>query len=201
MIKCDVNICAAITRNAAVKEKDGQEFFVFGVKLPVEGRDGKKVYLDISVSNNGGKGMAASYTTNRRVAVKGPMTVRKKNGKVYYNLRSEGDAEITKPSAVDNIEGEMEFIGKIGKNGVVEKVDKNGKPFKTFSAFSSDKNGDNTEFNWVNFMYFEPKDGETFLAAGKYVHVKGTLQLGVYEEKVSLQCVVKEIEEYVFPEK
>ena len=201
MIKCQINVCAVISRNASVIEKDGQEFFVFGIKVPVKGRDGEQKDLEISVSNDGGKGKAASFTTGRRVAVKGVLTVRKKGGKTYYNLRSDGDAELTKSSAEDNIEGKMDFIGKIGKNGVSTKSDKNEKPFKTFSAFSSDKDGDKAEFTWVSFMYFEPKDDEFFLAANKYVHVKGTLQLGIYKDDVSLQCRVSDIEEYIFPEK
>ena len=200
MIKCEVNVCAVITRNASVMEKDRQEFFVFNIKVPIVDRNGEKKNLEISVSNDGGKGVAASFTTGCRVVIKGILSVRKKNGKTFYNLRSIGNAEIAPSTAEDNIEGKMEFIGKIGKNGVSTKTDKNDNPFKTFSAFSTDKDGDNAEFTWVSFMYFEPKQDEAFLAAGKYVHVNGTLQFGVYKEEVSLQCVVGEISEYVFPD-
>lgn len=201
MIKCEVNVCAVITHNAAVKEKDGKEFFVFSVKLPVKDRKGDVKDLEISVSNDGGKGKAALFTTGRRVSIKGTLSLRKKGDKLFWNLRSDGDVELTKTTAEDNIEGKMEFIGKIGKNGVSTKSDKNGKNFKTFSAFSTDKDGDKADFTWVSFMYFDPKENEDFLTANKYVHIKGTMQLGVYKEQVSLQCLASEISEYVFPEK
>lgn len=201
MIKCEVNVCAVITRNASVMSMDGKEFFVFGIKIPVKDRKGDVKDLEISVSNDGGKGKAAMFTTGRRVAIKGVLSLRKKGDKLFWNLRSEGDVELTKTTAEDNIEGKMEFVGKVGKNGVSMKSDKNGKNYKTFSAFSTDKDGDKADFTWVSFMYFEPKEDESFLAANKYVHIKGTLQLGVYKDEVSLQCLVNEVSEYVFPEK
>ena len=34
-----------------------------------------------------------------------------------------------------------------------------------------------------------------------FTRLKGTMQLGVYKEQVSLQCLASEISEYVFPEK
>lgn len=194
MIKCNVNVCALITRSAAVKQNDGEEFFTFGIKLPISGRDGSKKDLEISVSHDGGKGKAALFTTGKRVAVKGVMTVRKKNGKTYFNLRSEGDAELTKSTAEDNITGTMEFKGKTGKNVIEVKKDKNDKPFKSFSAFSRDKDGENADFTWVNFLYFDPKDGEDFLAPQKYIHVNGELQLNVFKDEVSLTCRVNTAE-------
>lgn len=193
MIKCNVYVCAEINRSAVSKENNGEEFFTFGVKVPVTGRNGEKKDLEISVSHDGGKGKAALFTTGKRVAIKGVMTVRKKNGRTYYNLRSEGDAELTKSTAEDRIEGSMEFRGKTGKDEIETKNDKNGNPYKSFSAFSRDKEGDNAEFTWVNFMYFNPKDGEDFIAPGKYVSVKGDLQLNVYKEEVRLSCRINEI--------
>ena len=194
MIKCNVNVCALVTKSATVKQVNGEEFFTFGIKLPVSGRDGVTKDLEISVSHDGGQGKAALFTTGKRVVIKGVLTVRKKNGKTYYNLRSDGDAEVTKSTAEDSISGTMEFRGKTGKNPIVEKCDKNDKPFKSFSAFSRDKDGDNAEFTWVNFIYFEPKEGEDFLAPQKYVYVTGELQLNVFKDEVSLTCRVSKVE-------
>lgn len=177
-----------------MKEANGQEFFTFGIRIPVSGRDGVSKDLDISVSHDGGKGKAAMFTTGRRVAIKGVLTVRKKGGKVYYNLRSEGDAELTKATAEDSISGTLEFKGKTGKNDIEVKKDKNDKPFKSFSAFSRDKDGDNADFTWVNFLYFDPKDGEDFLAPRKYISASGELQLNVFKDEVSLTCRVSRIE-------
>ncbi len=194
MIKCNLNVCAVIFRSATVKQVDGEEFFTFGIKLPVSGRDGSKKDLEISVSHDGGKGRAALFTAGKRVAVKGVMTVRKKNGKVYYNLRSEGDAEITNSTAEDNITGTLDFRGKTGKDAIVSKKDKNDKTFKSFSAFSRDKDGDNADFTWVNFLYFDPKDDEDFLAPQKYIEASGKLQLNVFNNEVSLTCIVSKVQ-------
>lgn len=193
MIKCNVNVCAVIYRSAEPKQNGGDEFFTFGIRVPVTGRNGEKKDLEISVSNDGGKGKAALYTQGKRVAIKGVMMLRKKNGRTYYNLRSEGDAELTNSKAEDRIEGTMEFRGKTGKDDIEIKNDKNGNPYKSFSAFSRDKEGENAEFTWVNFMYFNPKEGEDFIAPGKYISVKGDLQLNVYKEEVRLSCRVSEI--------
>lgn len=193
MIKCNVNVCALISRSATSKENNGEEFFTFGIKLPLTGRQGEKKDLEISVSHDGGKGKAAKYTTGRRVALKGVLTARKKNGHVYYNLRCEGEAEFTDQTAEDRIEGTMEFRGKTGKDPIAVKKDKNEKTFKSFSAFSRDKDGDNAEFLWVNFIYFDPKDGEDFIAPETYLHIKGDLQLNVYNQEVRLSCRVSEV--------
>jgi hypothetical protein len=201
MIKCNVNVCAEISRSAVVKENNGEEFFVYTVKLPVKGRNGEVKDLLISVSQDGGKGKAALFTEGRRVAIKGVLAVKKKDDKVYYNLRTTGEAELTKSSAEDNIEGTMEFIGKIGKKGAETREDKKGEKFKTFSAFSSDKNGDKTEFVWVSFLYFRPKEDESFLVAGKYINVSGDLQLNIFKDDIAMQCRVREIKEHVFAEK
>ena len=195
MIKCEVSICAAISRNASVKEdKDHNNFVSFGVKLPVAGRNKEKLDLDISVTTDGGKDIAAIYTTGRRVEISGTMVIRKKDGKTYLNLRAQNDdIHLGKTTYGDKIEGTMIFKGKIGKNGVEEKRDKNDKLFKTFSAFSLDKNGDKSDFTWVRFLYFEPKEGEDFLQPNSYIEGKGELQLGVFKGALSLDCRLKEV--------
>ena len=193
MIKCNVTICAAISRAASVKNgKDGNSFLTFSVKLPVEGRDGSKKDLEISVSLDGDKSKASVFSQNRRVNVVGTLMVRKKNGKTYFNLRADS-AELANSKADNLIEGTMEFRGKIGKKGVEDKTDKKSNAYKAFSAFSSDKDGDKVEFQWVRFLYFNPKDGEDFLQANTYVEVKGDLQLGVYKDEISIDCRVSEV--------
>ena len=194
MIKCEVSICANITRNAIVKSgKDNQQFVTFGVSLPLKGRNGEQKNLEISVTCDGDKGTAASYTTGRRVNILGNLIPRKKGGKVFFNLRADGGIEFAKSTADDKIEGTMEFKGKIGKKGVDCKTDRKGEPYKAFSAFSSDKDGDNVEFVWVRFLYFHPKDGEDFLQAGSYISAKGDRQLGVFKDDISLDCRVSEV--------
>lgn len=192
MIKCNVSVCAAINRAASVKNVKDNSFLTFGIKVPVEGRDGSKKDLEVSVSIDGDKSKASVYAVGRRLNISGTMTVRKKGGKTYFNLRADS-AELANSKSENFIEGTMEFRGKIGKKGVEVKTDKKEKTYKAFSAFSSDKDGDNVEFTWVRFLYFNPKDGEDFLQANTYVECKGDLQLGVYKDEISLDCRVSEV--------
>ena len=192
MIKCNVSACAAINRAASVKNVKDNSFLTFGIKVPVEGRDGSKKDLEISVSIDGDKSKASVYAVGRRLNISGTMTVRKKGGKTYFNLRADS-ADLANSKSENFIEGTMEFRGKIGKKGVEVKTDKKEKTYKAFSAFSSDKDGDNVEFTWVRFLYFNPKDGEDFLQANTYVECKGDLQLGVYKDEISLDCRVSEV--------
>ena len=195
MIKCEVSVCAAISRNASVKkDKDDNSFVSFGVKVPVVGRNKEKLNLDISVTTDGGKEIAAIYTTGRRVEIEGMMTIRKKDGKLYLNLRTTNeDLKLGKSTYGDKLEGTLMFRGKIGKNGVDSREDKYGHVYKTFSAFSLDKNGDKNDFTWVRFLYFDPKEGEDFLQAGSYIEGKGELQVGVYKNELSLDCRLQEV--------
>ena len=192
MIKCNVSICAAISRAASVKNGKDSSFLTFGIKVPVEGRDGSKKDLEVSVSLDGDKSKASVFAVGRRVNLSGTLMVRKKGGKTYFNLRAES-AELANSKSDNFIEGTMEFRGKIGKKGVEEKTGKKEKAYKAFSAFSSDKDGDNVEFTWVRFLYFNPKEGEDFLQANTYVEVKGDLQLGVYKDEISIDCRVSEV--------
>lgn len=193
MIKCNVSICAVISRAASVKiGKDNNSFLTFSVKIPLEGRDGSKKEQEMSVSLDGDKSKASVFSVGRCVNVSGVLHVRKKGGKTYFNLRADS-AELANSKSSSHIEGTMEFRGKIAKKGIEVKNDKNGNTYKAFSAFSSDKDGDNMEYTWVRFLYFKPKDGEDFLQPSKYVIVKGDLQLGVYKEEVSIDCRVSEV--------
>ena len=145
MIKCNVSACAAINRAASVKNVKDNSFLTFGITIPVEGRDGSKKDLEVSVSVDGDKSKASVYAVGRRLNISGTMTVRKKGGKTYFNLRADS-AELANSKSENFIEGTMEFRGKIGKKGVEVKTDKKEKTYKAFSAFSSDKDGDNVEF-------------------------------------------------------
>lgn len=193
MIKCNVSLCAEIIRSATVKNSsDGSRFLSFGIKIPIEGRDGSKKDLIISVSTDGDKGDSGALSQGRIVELSGTLSVRKKDGKTFFNLRTEQVKLVSSKSAL-TIGGTMDFRGKIGKNGVDEKKDKKDNLFKSFSAFSTDKDGDKAEFTWVRFVYFNPKEGEGFLQANSYIEAKGDLQLGVYKDEISLDCVLRDV--------
>ena len=100
----------------------------------------------------------------------------------------------------DAIEGVLSFRGKLGKKDVELKEDKNGKIFLVFSAFSVDKTKDVAEFSWVNFLYFDPQN-EDFLKPGTYIDAKGSVQFGVYNDAITLDCIVSEVKPWVLEKK
>lgn len=197
MIKCDLTLCAVISRAAAVKkDKNDNSFLSFGVRIPIEGRDGARKDLDISVSVDGDKSKTGIFALNRRVNITGVMNIVKRDGRMFCNLRA-SSAELANSQDSNHINGTMEFRGKVSKQGIEEKKDKKDNTYKAFSAFSSDKHDDKVEFTWVRFLYFNPKDGEDFLQANAYIEAKGELQLGVFKDAISLDCRVSEVKPWI----
>lgn len=206
MIKCDVTkLCAVIDRQAQPRQgKDGHSFLSFGVKLPVSSRDGKSADVSISVSVDGGCNQASAYYTGRRVQLSGILTPRKKDDTIYFNLRA-GHVEFVRSSEADAIEGEMHFLGKTGKDrpgkpAIDRRTDKKGQPFLTFAAYSSEKDGAGREFLWVRFLDFAP-EGKDFVRPETFIEVKGSLQLGFFNDKPDFGCLVKEIRLWELPSK
>lgn len=204
MIKFNVNdVCAVISQAAELrKTKDGNgEFLSFKVKLNIEGRDGGRKEMELSVSVDGGKGDMRAYTTGKRVSISGVVSLRKKEGVVYYNLRAD-KVDFVSTSEPDKFEGTMEFQGKVGRKGIDNHNDKKGNPYKAFSAFSTEKVGDNQyESIWVRFLYFNPKEGEDFLKTDAYVKCSGDLRLNIFREAITLECLLKDVEPWVLENK
>ena len=196
MIKSNLKVCATINRAASVKkDKKGASYLSYGVQLPVSGKNGESQTLVINVMMAPSKGSVSDLTVGRRVALEGEMTIHKHGGKLSCYLRPERVELVENGS--DSIEGTLEFRGKLGKKDVELKEDKNGNIYMVFSAFSTDKTKDKPEFAWVSFLYFDPKDGEDFLKPGTYIDAKGTLQLGVYHDAVTLDCLVDEVKPWI----
>jgi hypothetical protein len=196
MIKSNLKVCATINRAASVKkDKKGASYLSYGVQLPVSGKNGETQTLVINVMMAPSKGSVSDLTVGRRVALEGEMAIHKHGGKLSCYLRPERVELVENGS--DSIEGTLEFRGKLGKKEVELKEDKNGNIYMVFSAFSTDKTKDKPEFTWVSFLYFDPKDGEDFLKPGTYIDAKGTLQLGVYHDAVTLDCLVDEVKPWI----
>lgn len=194
MIKCDVKVCATINRAASVKNgKEGVKYLSFGVKLPIEGRNGESRDLDIGVTIDAGKGRIEDFSVGQCVILTGMMALHKRHDEVHFYLH----AESVQKAGVDensSIEGTMDFHGKLSKKGVEDKTDKNGALYKSFSAFSCDKSSsEKMEFTWVRFLWFNPDMSERHLKSGAYIEVKGALRLGVYNAAVVLDCLVSEV--------
>ena len=196
MIKSNLKVCATINRAASVKkDKKGASYLSYVVQLPVSGKNGESQTLVINVMMAPSKGSVSDLTVGRRVALEGEMAIHKHGGKLSCYLRPERVELVENGS--DSIEGTLEFRGKLGKKDVELKEDKNGNIYMVFSAFSTDKTKDKPEFTWVSFLYFDPKDGEDFLKPGTYIDAKGTLQLGVYHDAVTLDCLVDEVKPWI----
>ena len=196
MIKSNLKVCATINRAASVKkDKKGASYLSYGVQLPISGKHGETQNLVINVMMAPSKGNASDLIVGRRVKLEGEMTIHKHGGKLCCYLRPES-LELA-DGASDSIEGTLEFRGKLGKKDVELKEDKNGNIYMVFGAFSTDKTKDKPEFTWVSFLYFDPKDGEDFLKPGNYIDAKGTLQLGVFNDAITLDCVVSEVKPWI----
>lgn len=196
------NVCAVISTAAELKKsKDDNEFISFGIKLTVSGKDGSRKELSMSVSMDGSKGDLSVYTAGLRVEISGTVNVRRRDGVQYYNLRAD-QVRIVPSTEPDKIEGELEFMGKISRNGIDERTDRKGHPYKGFSAFSNEKIEEGKyESVWVRFLYFDPKEGEDFLKADSYVKCRGKLRLNVYRDNITIECLLKEVERWVLDHK
>lgn len=193
MIKCNVTTCGTITSSAEEKtSNDGVKFISFSMVVPLQGKDGSTTERYISVSAPGDASVVANYTAGRKVTVAGVLYIRKRDNNLYFNLRTDSKIEVNESTAADRIEGSMEFKGKIGPKGIKDFKSKKGKDMQSFSAFSSDKNGDNHEFTWVNFINFTPVH-EDYFAAEKYVEVHGDLQFDVFKGELQLECRMKSV--------
>ena len=193
MIKCNVTTCGNIVSSAVEKTaQDGSKFISYAIVTALQGSDQSVVEVHMNVSAPYNADTIQNYSTGRRVTINGICHPRKYQGVEYYNLRTDKEAEFNESTVPDRLEGSMEFKGKIGKKGIEDRKSKKGKDFQTFSAFSSDKNGENREFTWVNFVVLNPIHADYF-AAEKYVEVHGDLRLNVYKGKLQLECNVKSV--------
>jgi len=193
MIKCNATTCGNIVSSAVEKTaQDGSKFISYAMVTALQGSDQSVAEVHINVSAPYNADTIQNYSTGRRVTINGILHARKYQGAEYYNMRTDSEAEFNESTVPDRLEGSMEFKGKISKKGIENKTSKKGRAFQVFSAFSSDKNGDNREFTWVNFMVLNPIQADYF-AAEKYVEVHGDLRLNVYKSKLQLECNVKSV--------
>lgn len=193
MIKCNVTVCGNIVSSAEEKTtSEGNKFMSYALVLGVAGRDNSVKELHINVSAPLNYETKSNYSTGRRVTVNGTLYVRKHEGVQYFNLRTDTEAEFNESTVPDRMEGNMDFKGKISKKGIESRRSKKGNEIQTFSAFSSDKNGENREFTWVNFLSFTTVKTD-FCDAEKYVEIQGDLKLNVYQSKLQLECIVKSV--------
>lgn len=193
MIKCNVTVNGVISKAASMRtNKEGKSFVAFAVTVGIVS-NGETKKIEVSVLKEGTDNDLANYTVGKRVEIAGGLTIKKYEERFYLNLFAE-NLVADPPSNEDCINGELEFKGTVGKQ-VEEKTTRKGKTYLTFSGFSTEKKGENFEYTWVRFVRFSPKH-EPFLSPKGKIWVKGSLELSMYQEKVNLNCIVKEISEW-----
>ena len=195
MIKCNVTVNGVISRAASMRTgKEGKAYISFAVKVNVSSKDGDSCKaVEVSVLQEGNSNELAQYSSGTRVELKGSLTFRKRESNFYFNFHADS-VDFSPVNNQDGIVGSMEFKGTIGKQ-VDEKMDKKGRQYLIFSAFSTEKDGDVFEYTWVRFIRFSPEH-EAFLTPKGKVHINGTLEISIYQDKINLGCRVEEISEW-----
>ncbi len=161
------------------------------------------VYVSVPDGQQNGLSL---YTENKRVSIHGAMDIHKKDGNLTFFLTAKYIAT-EGVSELDSITGTMSFRGHLKTDNVYEEktTRQNGKPYLRFSAYSSEKDGENFVSTWVNFIRFPQKDAsidtikEDWLTAKAHVNIRGTLELEVYNGKISINSRVLDISQYVKP--
>lgn len=196
MIKCNVTINGVISRAASMRTgKEGKAYISFAVKVNVSSKDGdSRKAVEVSVIQESDGNELTQYSSGKRVELKGSLTFRKRVSNFYFNFHVDS-VEFSPLNNQDGIAGSMEFKGTIGKQ-VDEKTDKKGRKYLIFSAFSTEKDGDIFEYTWVRFIRFAPEH-EAFLIPKGKIHINGTLEISIYQDKINLGCRVEEISEWV----
>ena len=115
MIKCNVTINGTVSRAATVRtNSEGQTFICFGVKTTIPAKSGAGKQVEISVSMDGGESDTNPYAVGTKVEMRGTLTFRKRSDNLYLNFHADA-VDFTPASDKDNIEGDIEFRGTIGK--------------------------------------------------------------------------------------
>lgn len=199
MIKCSVTVNGIISRAASMRiGKDDRSYISFAVKVNMTSKDGdSSKTVEVSVLQKGDSSELPRYCPGSRVELKGSLTFRKRESNFYFNFHADS-VDFSPVNNQDGIAGSMEFKGTIGKQ-VDKKTDKRGRSYLIFSAFSTEKIGDIFEYTWVRFIRFAPEQ-ESFLVPKGKIHINGTLEISIYQNKINLGCRAEEVSEWVKPE-
>lgn len=205
MIKAEANVVGTIKRSASVRtDKNNNPYLSFVMTVVLSDAKTTSKSIDVFVSlPNGKQDEAQSYVEGLRVAVNGNLDIRKKEDNLNFYLT--GNTIATQNVAEnDSISGSLSFRGYLKKENIYQqKTDKNGHPFIVFSAYSVDKNGQEFQSTWVNFMRFPEKDAVVESVIPEWMHSKahmditGELQVSSYNDIVRLSCRVKNMTEHV----
>lgn len=195
MIRCNVTVCGVVGRVASQRmSKNGKPFVTFTVNVVVPAKNGIDKTIEVSVLKDGELTDVGDIAVGSRIEVAGILVPKKLGEHLYFNMNTTGiNAETD--AANDGIFGHIEFRGKVGKN-IEEKQSKKGEPYQVFSAHSAEKVQNGFEYIWVRFLRFG-KEREGWLQPGCRIVAKGTMELSVYNDRISFSCKAEELGEYV----
>lgn len=205
MIKAKATVIGTIKRSASIRtDRNNNPYlsFVMTVVLTDAKTTSKSINVFVSLPN-AKQDEAQSYVEELRVAVNGNLDIRKKGENLNFYLT--GNTVTTESVAeLDSISGTLSFRGYLKKENIYQqKTDKNGHPFIVFSAYSVDKNGEEFQSTWVNFMRFPEKNAGVeniipeWMHAKAHVDITGELQVSSYNGVARLSCRVKDMTEHI----
>jgi len=195
MIKSNVTVIGTVTRSADIKEgRDGNAFITFGMKVHLQDEE-ESTDLDISVTYDEEDEDVLFNNKGDRVKVEGVMTFKKMGDVTYSNLSAKKVMKVGE-TAEDSITGDLQFRGTLGPKGATEHQGKKG-VFRTFDAYSAEKVGDNQfSYIWVHFVDFGD-DRRPWLTPKTKINAEGSLELQVFKGKVSFNCRVESLSQWV----
>ena len=205
MIKAEANVIGTIKRSASIRtDKNNNPYLSFFMTVVLADAKTTNRSIDVFVSlPNAKQDEAHVYVEGLRIAVNGNLDIRKKEDNLNFYLT--GNTVTTQNVAeLDSISGSLSFRGYLKKENIYQqKTDKNGHPFIVFSAYSVDKNGQEFQSTWVNFMRFPEKDADVesiipeWLHSKAHVDITGELQVSSYNGVARLSCRVKDMTEHI----
>lgn len=192
MIRGQLEVCGTISEPATLHpDKQGIMYIHFAIQVNVPTHDNSYKKCRIAVrKKHSTSSQLSRYRKGKCVYACGMLNIYKGKDNLYLNLTAEKTALQPKGSA-DQIAGELEFYGTVGKEPDIRDA-KNGKKFFLFPGFSSEQRKEERMFTWVHFLYFSDKE-EKFLHKGNGIHAKGKLEITYYKDRINLGCRVREI--------
>ena len=184
MIKSNATIVGTISRSGEVKtDKQGRSFLAFGIQTELKSKEGKSLLLDISVAMDGND--PSALTQGTAVKLKGTLSFRKRDERVFYNLSAK-EIELNTLEE-DSISGTMSFRGTLGKKEIEEKNGKKG-AYRCFDAYSSDRIGEGQyAYIWVHFLDVSAVRPQ-WLQPKASIDAEGEIDISVFNERESIGC-------------
>lgn len=205
MIKAEANVTGTIKRGASIRtDKNNNPYLSFVMTVSLTDAKTSSKSIDVFVSlPNAKQDEAQSYVEGLRVAVNGNLDIRKKDNNLNFYLTG-NTVTIQNVAELDTISGSLSFRGYLKKENIYQqKTDKNGHAFIIFSAYSLEKNGEEYQSTWINFMRFPEKDAAVesvfpeWMCPKAHVDITGELKVSSYDGVVRLSCRVKEMTEHI----